>query len=135
MIIGTGLDVVHISKIAHMLERWGERFLYRIYTGGEIAYCTGKSNAAIHFAGTFASKEAAYKSLSSRLAVLHWKEIEVSRGQGGLPEVILHGETGRRAREAGIHKVLLSISHSEDIAIAQCIAVTQEMPVTGESFR
>lgn len=120
-IIGLGFDATDIPRVADMLERYGERFLRRVFTDGEIAYCTRRRNPAPHLAGRFAAKEAAMKALGTghSRGVL-WKDIEVFR-QGGPPQLRLHGGAARRAEHMGVLRSLLTITHSEALAMAQVI--------------
>src|SRR6187200_2509507 len=96
-IIGLGLDATEIDRINDMIGRYGDRFVRRIFTDGEIAYCTRRRMAAVHFAGRFAAKEAAMKALGTghSQGVL-WRDIEVIR-VGGPPQLQLHGGAARRA--------------------------------------
>src|SRR6266699_3720312 len=96
-IIGMGLDATEIDRIADMITRYGDRFVRRIFTEGEIAYCTRRRTAAVHFAGRFAAKEAAMKALGTghSQGVL-WRDIEVVRQPGGPPKLALHGGAARR---------------------------------------
>ncbi|MHC9541739.1 MAG: holo-ACP synthase [Vulcanimicrobiota bacterium] len=125
MIKGIGIDVVKIPKIEQSINDYSERFLNRIYTEREVEYCRARGNPVIHYAGTFAAKEAAYKSISTVIDVLRWKEIEVCRTPEGRPWIALHGLTFDLCEKAGIGEILISISHSEDVAVAQCIAVSE----------
>ncbi len=120
-IIGLGFDATDIPRVADMLERYGERFLRRVFTDGEIAYCTRRRNPAPHLAGRFAAKEATMKALGTghSRGVL-WKDIEVFR-QGGPPQLRLHGGAARRAEQMGVLRSLLTITHSEALAMAQVI--------------
>ncbi len=120
-IIGLGLDATDINRVADVIERHGERFLRRIFTDGEIAYCTRRRVPAIHFAGRFAAKEAAMKALGTghSQGVL-WRDIEVVR-PGGPPQLLWHGGAARRLAAIGGHSSLLSITHSDDLAMAQVL--------------
>jgi holo-[acyl-carrier protein] synthase len=120
-IIGIGLDATDISRIAETIERYGERFLGRIFTEGEIAYCMRRRVPSIHFAGRFASKEAAMKALGTGHShgVL-WRDVEVVRG-GGPPQLQLHGGALRRLAAIGGRKSLLTITHSDTLALAQVL--------------
>jgi len=120
-IIGIGLDATDISRIADTIERYGERFLDRIFTDGEIAYCMRRRVPSIHFAGRFASKEAAMKALGTghSQGVL-WRDVEVVRG-GGPPQLQLHGGAKRRLEAIGGRKSLLTITHSDTLALAQVL--------------
>jgi len=120
-IIGVGLDATDIHRIADAIERYGERFLKRVFTPGEIAYCTRHRVPAIHFAARFAAKEAAMKALGTGHShgVL-WRDIEVVRG-GGPPHLQFHGGAARRFAEVGAKSSLLTITHSDALALAQVL--------------
>ena len=120
-IIGLGLDATDIPRIVSTIERYGQRFLQRIFTEGEIAYCTRRREPAIHFAGRFASKEAAMKALGTghSLGVL-WRDVEVIR-RGGPPQLQLHGGAARRFVAMGGRSSLLTITHSDALAMAQVL--------------
>ena len=118
-ILGIGLDATDIPRVADVFERYGERFLRRVFTDGEIAYCTRRRNPVPHLAGRFAAKEAAMKALGTghSLGVL-WKDIEVVR-RGGPPRLHLHGGAARRAEAMKVRASVLTITHSESLALAQ----------------
>jgi holo-[acyl-carrier protein] synthase len=118
-IIGLGLDATDIHRITATIERYGDRFVERIFTAGEIAYSRRRRRPAIHFAGRFAAKEAAMKALGTghSRGVL-WRDVEVVR-RGGPPQLQFHGGAGRRFKEMGGHSSLLTITHSESLAMAQ----------------
>ena len=121
-IIGLGFDATEIPRIAATIARYGERFTHRIFTDGEIAYCMRRREPAMHFAGRFASKEAAMKALGTghSQGVL-WRDIEVVRQPGGPPQLKLHGGAARRFAKIGGHTAQLSISHTDTLAFAQAI--------------
>src|SRR5882762_11579551 len=120
-IIGLGFDATDIDRVADVIERYGERFLRRIFTDGEIAYCTRRRVPAIHFAGRFAAKEAAMKALGTGHAhgVL-WRDVEVIR-HGGPPQLKLHGGAARRFAAIGARSSLVTITHSDFLAMAQVL--------------
>src|SRR5215471_15479957 len=120
-IIGLGLDATDIDRIADTIERYGERFLNRIFTDAEVAYCTRRRVPAIHFAGRFAAKEAAMKALGTghSQGVL-WRDVEVVR-RGGPPQLQLHGGAARRFQSMGGRSSLVTITHSEQLAMAQVL--------------
>jgi holo-[acyl-carrier protein] synthase len=120
-IIGLGLDATDIHRIAETIERYRDRFLHRIFTEGEVAYCMRRRVPAIHFAGRFAAKEAAMKALGTghSQGVL-WRDVEVVR-RGGPPQLQLHGGAGRRFAAIGGRSSLLTITHSDDLAMAQVL--------------
>src|SRR5438445_4431324 len=118
-IIGLGLDATDIERIAATIERYGERFVHRIFTAGEIAYCLRRRVPAIHFPGRFAAKEATMKALGTghSQGVL-WRDVEVVR-LGGPPQLVLHGGAGRRFEAIGGRSSLLTITNSDELAMAQ----------------
>lgn len=120
-IIGLGLDATDIPRIADVIERYGDRFLRRIFTEGEIAYCQRRRVAAIHFAGRFAAKEAAMKALGTghSRGVL-WRDIEVIR-RGGPPQLQFHGGAARRFASMQGDSSMLTITHSDTLALAQVL--------------
>ena len=120
-IIGLGFDATDIDRVAEVIERYGERFLHRIFTDGEVAYCTRRRVPAIHFAGRFAAKEAAMKALGTghSLGVV-WRDIEVLR-PGGPPRLQFHGGAARRFAAIGGQSSLLTITHSDELAMAQVL--------------
>jgi holo-[acyl-carrier protein] synthase len=120
-IIGLGIDATDIHRIAATIERYGDRFVCRIFTDGEIAYCRRRRIAAIHFAGRFAVKEAAMKALGTghSQGVL-WRDVEVVR-RGGPPQLHLHGGAARRFAAIGGRSSLVTITHSETLAVAQVL--------------
>ncbi len=122
-IIGLGLDATDIERIAATIERYGDRFLSRIFTPEEIAYCTRRHDPAIHFAGRFAAKEAAMKALGTGHShgVL-WRDVEVVR-HGGPPQLQLHGGAARRFEKMGGKQSLVTITHSDDLALAQVLVL------------
>src|SRR5712692_3682813 len=114
-IIGLGLDATDIARIAATIERYGERFVHRIFTDGEVAYCTHRRVPAIHFAGRFAAKEAAMKALGTGHSQgVIWRDVEVVR-RGGPPRLQLHGAAARRLAALGATSSLLTITHSETL--------------------
>lgn len=122
-IIGAGIDATDIPRIERALARYGDRFVQRVFTDGEIAYCRRRRNPAPHFAGRFAAKEAAMKALGTghSRGVL-WRDIEVVR-RGGPPQLQLHGGAAARFRALGAHTTLVTITHSETLAIAQVLVL------------
>ena len=122
-IIGIGIDATDLPRVADLLERHGERFLHRVFTDGEISYCTKRRDPVPHLAGRFAVKEAAMKALGTghSRGVL-WKDIEVVRG-GGPPRLQLHGGAARRAESMGVKRSLVTITHSQALAFAQVLLI------------
>jgi holo-[acyl-carrier protein] synthase len=120
-IIGIGLDATEIPRIADTITRHGDRFLRRIFTDGEVRYCQERRHAAQHFAARFAVKEAAMKALGTghSRGVL-WRDVEVVR-RGGPPQLQLHGAAARRFEAMGGRSSVVTITHTDTLAMAQVI--------------
>ena len=124
-IIGLGFDATDIPRVAETYARYGERFLRRVFTDGEIAYCTRRRDPVPHLAGRFAAKEAAMKALGTgHSRGVQWRDVEVVR-VGGPPQLRLHGGAARRAERMGVEKSLLTITHSQTLAMAQVLLLGQ----------
>jgi holo-[acyl-carrier protein] synthase len=122
-IIGLGLDATEIDRVAATIERYGDRFLRRVFTDGEIAYCTRRRVPAIHFAGRFAAKEAGMKALGTGHSQnVLWRDVEVIR-HGGPPQLQFHGGAARRFAAMDARTSLLSITHTEALAFAQVLLI------------
>ena len=122
-IIGLGLDATEIPRIAGSIERFGERFLAKVFTPGEIAYCRRKKDAASSFAARFAAKEAAMKALGTGFSRgVYWTGIEVVRRHGP-PQLAFHGGAAARAAAMGATGALVTLTHSRELAIAHVILV------------
>ncbi len=113
-----GIDIIEISRVSKAHISWGERFLKRIYTEGEIQYC---SNRAPELAARFAAKEAVMKALSTGHIGISPQDIEVLPDANGTPVLNLKGSAQARAHQAGIRNLVVSLSHSKDYAIASVI--------------
>jgi holo-[acyl-carrier protein] synthase len=124
MITGIGIDVVQNDRIRDSIQRFGDRFLNRIYTEGEIAYCKKCANPVIHYAARFAAKEAAFKALGTGWSGgVKWKDVEVERLPSGKPELHLHGEAFTRATTMGTERFYVSLTHD---ALVSCAVVILE---------
>ncbi|BCV24420.1 holo-ACP synthase [Gelria sp. Kuro-4] len=122
-VVGCGIDLVEVERIRRARERWGERFLVRLFTPGERAYCAAKREGDGSLAARFAAKEAVAKALGLGLGGFRWREIEVVNAASGRPAVRLAGATLARARALGVEKILLSLSHTREHALAQAMAL------------
>jgi holo-[acyl-carrier protein] synthase len=122
MIVGTGIDIVEVPRLAATLERFGERFVKRVFTEAERRYCDSKQNRAERYAARFAAKEAGLKAIGTGLrGGVSWREVEVSRAPGGRPTLSYHGKAASYAASLGARRTSLSLSHTEQHAIAQVI--------------
>lgn len=122
MIVGSGIDIVEIERIHSSVDRFGERFLNRVFTKTEQAYCLGKRNSAESFAARFAAKEAGAKALGTGMSQgVSWLEIEVIRQPGGRPTLAFHGRAAERAEHMGVRNTALSLTHSNSTAMASVV--------------
>jgi holo-[acyl-carrier protein] synthase len=122
MIVGMGVDVSEVGRIRAVIEAQAERFLNRVYTEREIAYCEQFKNKFERYAGRFAAKEAAMKALGTGWSRgVRWKDVEVVREPGGRPTISLKGEAKKIAERLGVKNISISISHTAQQAIAQVI--------------
>jgi len=119
MLVGTGIDLTEIPRIQKSIARFGDRFLDRIFTPGEKAYCLRKKNAAESFAARFAAKEAAAKALGTGISYgVTWLEIEVTREPSGRPGLRFHGRASQLAARLGVTAAALSLTHTNLLAMA-----------------
>jgi holo-[acyl-carrier protein] synthase len=122
MIVGTGIDIAEVPRIRDAIARFGDRFLHRIFSPGEIRYCDSKANRVERYAARFAAKEAAMKALGTGWNHgVRWRDLEVTRLPGGRPTILFHGKAGQIAAKLGVKNAALSLSHTQDQAIAQVI--------------
>jgi holo-[acyl-carrier protein] synthase len=131
-IIGLGIDLVELPRVRGLYERHGERFLDKVYTDAEKERARALRDPVPFLAGRFAAKEAILKALGSGLSGgIAWRDLCVAREPSGAPRVRLGGAALERARSLGLGKILLSISHGRDIAIAQALGVRGDPAALG----
>ena len=122
MIVGMGIDVAEVPRIQAVIESQTERFLRRVFTPEEAAYCEQFRNKYERYAGRFAVKEAAMKALGTGWSRgVRWVDLEVVRVPGGKPTLLLRGEAKKIADAMGVKNIAVSITHTEAQAIAQVI--------------
>jgi holo-[acyl-carrier protein] synthase len=123
-IVSLGLDLTQIARVEETFARRGERFLERIFTDGERAYCEARARRRfVHYAGRFAVKEAVMKVLGTGWARgVRWVDIEVVRRPGSAPELVLHGRAAEIAAERGIARIHITITHDAGLAAAVAVA-------------
>ena len=122
MIVGTGIDIVEVPRIADSIKRFGDRFLRRVFTEGEIRYCESKANRVERYAARFAAKEAGMKAIGTGWSHgVAWKDIEVCRTPGNRPTLTFHRRAAEFAAKLGTRNVALSLTHTAEQAIAQVI--------------
>jgi holo-[acyl-carrier protein] synthase len=126
MILGIGVDLCEVDRIAEAIARHGERFLTRIYTEAERTYCESKPNRMERFAGRFAAKEAAMKAIGTgwRRGVA-WRDFEVTRAATGQPMIVFGGVARKIADQLGVKRALVSITHIKSMAMAQVVLDTE----------
>ncbi|MBI2526174.1 MAG: holo-ACP synthase [Candidatus Rokubacteria bacterium] len=124
---GIGVDLARIPRMRKVIERWNDRFLQRVFTEEEIAYCRRRRDPVPHLAARFAAKEAGLKALGTGLRMgVRWKELEVRREPGQAPILVLSGRTRALAHAKGARRALLSLTHDGDYALAQVLLVGGE---------
>ena len=118
-----GIDIIEIERIRKAIKRWGDKFKSKVYLPAEVKYCEGRHHPAQHFAVRFAAKEAVAKALrSSHKVSMKWHDVEILSEKGGAPKVRLHGEA---AEQFADHILSLSVSHSDESAVAVALLNSQ----------
>lgn len=127
-IFGIGIDVVETARIRLSLEKFGQRFLDRIFLPGEVAYCQSMKFPELHFAARFAAKEALSKAFATGIGKrIGWRDLEIVRELGKGPSVRLHGGAAEMAAEIALYEVRVSLSHTKDYAAANAVIVVEEV--------
>jgi holo-[acyl-carrier protein] synthase len=122
MILGTGVDIAETVRIEQGLKRHGNRFIQRLFTAQESAYCDRFKNRAERYAARFAAKEAAFKALGTGWRDgVRWRDVEVTHQPSGKPELVLSGRAAELARKLGVTHIEVSLSHSDRYVVAQVI--------------
>jgi holo-[acyl-carrier protein] synthase len=122
MVVGSGIDITEVPRIKASIERFGDRFLNRVFTPAEIAYCSSKKNAHERFAARFAAKEAGMKAIGTGLRHgVTWHDVEVGREPSGKPVLLLHNKAAEFAAKLGVKHAALSLTHSAETAMAMVI--------------
>ncbi len=121
-VLGIGVDLVECARIQHSLDRFGDRFLHRVFTDGEIAYAQSMKFPARHLAARFAAKEALSKAFGTGIGkAMGWKDIDVHKKPSGEPFVVLEGGAKDLAGNRGVTKVLITLSHTDNHAMAMIV--------------
>ncbi|MDE3066653.1 MAG: holo-ACP synthase [Verrucomicrobiota bacterium] len=122
MILGVGIDIIEVGRIAASFEKFGERFVNRILLPDEIAYCLSHKSPAPFLAARFAAKEAISKAFGTGIgAALGWRDMEIARRKSGEPFVILHGKGQTLFASRGAEQLLVSLSHTQNYAAATAL--------------
>ncbi len=123
-ILGTGIDVVETKRIAESIERFGDRFLQRIFLEGELAYSRSMKFPHLHLAARFAAKEAISKAFGTGIGhEMGWRDLEIVREPGGAPRVVLHGRAEAHAKARGVQAVHVSLSHTAEYGAASAVVI------------
>lgn len=122
MILGIGVDIVEIDKLRLAMIRRGERLRDRAFTRSEIDYCEGRANKFQHYSARFAAKEAVFKAIGTGWRDgVSWQDAEVSNQMNGKPTLLLSGRTLELANLMGARKYWISLSHTDQYAVAQVV--------------
>src|SRR5438067_5101870 len=123
-VLGIGVDVVETARIESSIERFGERFLRRVFVQGEIDYCSSMPRPALHYAARFAAKEAVSKAFGTGIGShMGWQDIEVRRKESGEPFIVLHGAAAEFARALHVTETLVSLSHADHYSVANAVVL------------
>jgi holo-[acyl-carrier protein] synthase len=123
-ILGVGMDIVETKRIAESIERFGDRFLHRVFLDGELAYSRSMKYPHLHLAARFAAKEAISKAFGTGIGhEMGWRDLEIVREPGGAPRVQLHGKAEAYAKVRGVRTVHVSLSHTAEYGAASAVIV------------
>ncbi|MFO1041229.1 MAG: holo-ACP synthase [Planctomycetaceae bacterium] len=126
MIVGIGTDIVEVERIQKMMSDHGDHFLERVFTAAEIAHCQPRREAAQHFAGRWAAKEAVMKALGTGFTPeVGWTDIEILTLSSGQPYVVMHGTARTYSENKGIGTILITLSHTKTYATATAIGLAR----------
>jgi len=121
-VIGLGVDLVECARIQHSLDRFGERFLHRVFTAGEIEYSMSMKFPARHLAARFAAKEAVSKAFGTGIGkAMGWRDIDVQKKPSGEPFLVFSGPAKELSRQRGVASALITLSHTEHHAMASVV--------------
>ena len=121
-VIGIGVDFVEVARVQHSLERFGDRFLQRVFTAGEIAYSMSMRFPARHLAARFAAKEAVSKAFGTGIGrAMGWRDIDVRKKESGEPFLVFEGGAKEMSISRGVSQPLITLSHTDEHAIAMII--------------
>ena len=124
-VIGIGVDLVECARIQHSIDRFGERFLHRVFTDGEVAYSMSMKVPARHLAARFAAKEAVSKAFGTGIGkAMGWRDIDVQKKASGEPFLAFSGPAGELAKARGVTNALITLSHTDHLAIAFIVLET-----------
>ena len=121
-VIGIGVDLVECARIQHSLDRFGDRFLHRVFTDGEIDYSMSMKFPARHLAARFAAKEAVSKAFGTGIGkAMGWRDLDVRKKPSGEPYLVFAGEAEQLAQTRGVTSALITLSHTDNHAMAMVV--------------
>jgi holo-[acyl-carrier protein] synthase len=121
-IVGVGVDLVEVARVQHSLDRFGDRFLQRVFTTGEIEYSMSMKFPARHLAARFAAKEAVSKAFGTGIGkAMGWRDIDVRKKESGEPFLVFAGGADKLASQRGVTKPLITLTHTDQHAIAMIV--------------
>jgi holo-[acyl-carrier protein] synthase len=121
-IVGVGIDLVEVARVQHSLDRFGERFLQRVFTQGEIEYSMSMKFPARHLAARFAAKEAVSKAFGTGIGkAMGWRDIDIRKKESGEPFLVFEGGAKQMSHARGVRQPLITLSHTEHHAIAMIV--------------
>ena len=121
-VLGIGVDLVECARIQHSVDRFGDRFLHRVFTDGEIEYSMSMKFPARHLAARFAAKEAVSKAFGTGIGkAMGWRNIDVQKRPSGEPFLVFSGPAQELAVERGVTSALITLSHTEHHAMASVV--------------
>lgn len=121
MIIGTGIDIIEVSRIKKALDMWGDKFLSRVFTKRELSYASKRKFSHENLAARFACKESVLKAFGDTKVGIRLKNIEILNDSKGKPEVILHKEAKEFADKNKMDKIIISMSHTNNYAVSNAV--------------
>ena len=126
-VVGIGVDLVECARIQHSIDRFGDRFLRRVFTDGEVEYSKSMKFPARHLAARFAAKEAVSKAFGTGIGKsMGWREIDVRKKPSGEPFLVFTGGAEKLAQERGVVSAFITLSHSDHHAIATIVLEASE---------
>lgn len=130
MVLNTGIDIIEVDRVRRAVKKWGDNFLKKVFTDKEIKYSSRRRFAYQHLAARFATKEAVLKAFGGGWSrTLPWKDVEIVNNKNGKPEIMLYREARRLYDKKGIEKIVVSMSHTKNYAVANAILISKKRAI------
>ncbi|MBL7068697.1 MAG: holo-ACP synthase [Candidatus Omnitrophica bacterium] len=127
MVLGSGVDIIEVKRVKQAIKKWGDSFLKKVFTDKEVAYSKKRRFAYQHLAARFATKEAVLKAFGGGwLRNLPWKDVEIVNDKNGKPGINLYGEAKKVYNKKNIEKIVVSMSHTKEYAVANAILIKKD---------